>query len=30
MIFNSPAPQFRQYCMSMSKTRFNSGAQLMR
>jgi hypothetical protein len=30
MIFSSPAPQFGQCCMSMSKTRFNSRAQLMR
>jgi hypothetical protein len=30
MIFSSPAPQFGQCCMSMSKTRLSNRAQLMR
>ena len=30
MIFSSPPPQFGQCCMSMSKTRLSSSAQLMR
>ena len=30
MIFSSPAPQFGQCCMSMSKTRLSGRAQLMR
>ena len=30
MIFSSPLPQFGQCCMSMSKTRSSSRAQLMR
>ncbi|MFM1855349.1 MAG: hypothetical protein RLZ83_658 [Pseudomonadota bacterium] len=30
MIFSSPLPQFGQCCMSMSKTRLSSRAQLMR
>jgi hypothetical protein len=30
MILSSPPPQFGQCCMSMSKTRLSSRAQLMR